>query len=128
MGNYLLALRAPAPTPDEDEKNDPCYYDWTIPKWEPFKKEHNNHIRASQQSDSAKELKEALTSTVDMNSQKPYNMKSTSSSENNNANIQKVDYTRPHTVDQRKYGNMKDQAAMKAASNVHNVKSSKKPN
>lgn len=35
MGNYLTALRVPAP--DEDERNDPLYYDWTVPKWSPFK-------------------------------------------------------------------------------------------
>lgn len=39
MGNYLASLRVPPPTPAEleEERRQPNYYDWTVPKWQPFR-------------------------------------------------------------------------------------------
>lgn len=159
MGNYLLALRVPAPTPDEDERNHPCYYDWSIPKRTPFraadeqktnfdlesKKDRHQHNTSTSQQE---QLRNTLTSTVDTSSKKPFNLKSKSTSSSNSleknldkssragskpsssssgsSSIKKVDSTRAHTIDQRKYGDIEDQAAIKAATNIHNITSQKR--
>lgn len=39
MGNFLQSLQAPPLQPDEDERNDPAYYDWSVPKWTPFRQD-----------------------------------------------------------------------------------------
>lgn len=163
MGNYLLSLRVPPPSPSEDERNHPSYYDWTTPKWTPFRTEKSTKcIEVSVKGSSecftgkslgdstqeaiksagkkvsstvkeiGKDLKDKLTSTVDTSSKKPPNFgthkqshiaKSTKlqKTTSKSLTIKKVDSTRPHTIDQRKYDNMKDQASIKAATNIHIV-------
>jgi hypothetical protein len=49
MGNYLLSLRVPPPTPEEDERNHPLYYDWSIPKYSPFRQPASSQTVAEKQ-------------------------------------------------------------------------------
>lgn len=41
MGNYLLSLRVP---PDENERNHPLYYDWSLPKRGLFRDENSSKL------------------------------------------------------------------------------------
>lgn len=168
MGNYLLSFRVPPPTPEEDERNDPDYYDWSIPKWTPFKREslppaehdarevvgkatngraattakdtatNKEHAAVKQSTspvtkkDGSNSLKETLTST--WSDKKPANFQSklprstelhkkqessSSGTANKQANGAKVDVSRPHTVDTKKYGDTETAASIKSATNIN---------
>lgn len=49
MGNYLTELRVPPPSSEEDERNSPFYYDWTVPKWTPFREPPSGEPQSTQQ-------------------------------------------------------------------------------
>lgn len=55
MGNYLLSLRVPPPTPEEDERNHPLYYDWSIPKYSPFRQPPSQANAAAAAKDDGKQ-------------------------------------------------------------------------
>lgn len=152
MGSYLASFRVPPPTPDEDERNHPYYYDWSQPE-ELFRKEPGQQsdgvkIKADVgklkedskklTKDTQEALKSILTSTVDASSRKPADLnthvaikheksekkttrKSPSITSKKSPNIKAIDSSRPQTIDAKKYGNIDDQAAAKAATNLHNI-------
>lgn len=47
MGNYLLSFRVPPPAPEDDERNHPLYYDWSIPKFSLFREPAESAHRSS---------------------------------------------------------------------------------
>lgn len=153
MGNYLSLFRAPQPTPDEDERNHPAYYDWTVPKWDPFLDDSpGRQPQAENQSKKvgSQSFKESLTNKTAENCQKkpsddvlavmtiksagfsPSNQtdKSTSKSlsHNSNKSIKTIESGGSHRVPQANTKNrpsLKDSIAEKAANNIHAVKNIK---
>lgn len=176
MGNYLASLRVAPPAPSEEQEcNHPLYYDWTVPKWNPFRETVPNAPQASKltcvdpgepassrggqkerdksctaplrkqeatQEAAKLELKDKMTSTVDLADDKPINFKSAKASKiakstsalphkkfsssvakgaGSSSSTVKVDSTRPHTVDAKKYSSLEDQAAIKASTNIHDL-------
>lgn len=88
MGNYLLSLRVPPPPPELDERNHPAYYDWTIPKWQPFKIERSDDFGITSGGKIAPSASgQPITDATSSNQQK---VETSSSSNNNNGQPQPV--------------------------------------